>query len=176
MPEDPFVLNDIHIPERMHLLMKECIEHTRNVSAIHAIHDRRFIEHLIGDIRYFRSIGMVTEDVVALLKDELLDMIDYMKEVAIKGYYPDTGNKLFFYLSHTNLETEYFLFESKYITRVLVKILERNTVTSSDKIVFQKFLHMVQSTMRSSVLLSGSNSLQVMEFYAKHRDLILALK
>jgi hypothetical protein len=166
----------IQIPERMRALDMEYVRLVHEIPEVHSIHDERFIEHLIDDILYFRSIGMVAEEEVSLLRGELITLLNYIEEVAIKGHFPTTGNKLFFYLSHTWLETEYSLYESKDLTLSLVKVLERNSVSSTDKKVFDRFMNMVQATKRSSVLMSGSNVLQQVEFFNRQREIIMGIQ
>ena len=175
-PEEIVPFSEIHVPERMRALDLEYVRLVHNIPELHAIHDKRFIEHFIDDILYFRLIGMVTEDEAALLRDELLTLLDYIEDVTIKGHFPTTGNKLLFYLSHTWLETEYALCESKDMTLSFVKVLERNAVVSTDKKVFDKFMNMVHATKRSSVLMSGSNILQQVEFFTRQRDIIKSIK
>jgi len=173
--EDVVPFSAIHIPERMRALDMEYVRLVHHIREVHSIHDERFIEHLIDDILYFRSIGMVTEEEVTLLRGELITLLDYIEEVTVKGHFLTTENRLFFYLSHTWLDTEYTLYESKDVTLSFVKILERNSVSSSDKKVFDRFMNMVQATKRSSVLMSGSNALQQVEFFASQRDKITTL-
>ena len=170
--EDIVPFSAIQIPDRMRALDMEFVRLVHNIPEVHSLHDVRFIEHLVDDILYFHSIGMVTEDDVTLLQSELITMLDYMERVTTTGHFLHTGNKLFFYLSHTWLETEYTLFESKDLNLSFVKILERNSVSSSDKKVFDKFMNMVQSIKRSSVLMSGSNTLQQVEFFSGQREKI----
>jgi len=166
----------IQIPERMQELDTEYVRLVHDISEVHSIHDSRFVERAVDDIIYFRSIGMVTEDEAALLREELLTLIDYMEDVASIGYFRHTGNKLFFYLSHTWLDSEYLLFESELLTLSSVRILERNSIASSDKKVFDRFMNMVQSIKRSSVLMSGSNALQQVEFFTLQRNIVETIK
>ena len=176
MSEEVAPFGEIHLSERMRNLEMEYVECVHNISEVHAIHDNRFIEHLVDDILYFHSIGMVTEDEAVMLREELLTLLDYMEEVTVNGYFPDTKNKLFFYVAHTWLPTEYILFESKYLIRSSVSILERNAVASYDQKVFDRFMNMVQATKRSSVLMSGSNILQQVEFFNLQRSLIKTIQ
>ena len=169
-------LGNIRIPERMRTLDLEYVRLVHNISEVHSIHDSRFIERTVDDIAYFRTVGMVTEDEAAQLRDELLTLIDYMADVTSIGYFRHTGNKLFFYLSHTWLDSEYLLFESNLLTLSSVRILERNSIASTDKKVFAKFMNMVQSTKCSSVLMSGSNTLQQVEFFSRQRALVEAIQ
>ena len=174
--EDIIPFSEIQIPERMRELDMEYVRLVHNIPEVHSIHDKRFIEHLVDDIFYFRSIGMLTEDEIALLRNELLIMLEHVEDVTIKGHFPTTGNKLLFYLSHTWLETEYALCESKDMTLSFVKVLERNAIVSTDKKVFDRFMNMVNATKRSSVLMSGSNVLQQVEFFTRQRDIIMSIQ
>jgi hypothetical protein len=174
--ENTPVFGKIHVPEPLRELEREYCRLVRNTPEVYAIYDSRFIENLTDDIQYFKSIRMITEEDVVLLKDDLMKLVNYMEEVALKGYFPETGNKLFFYVSHTCLETEYFLCGSKYLTLSMVKVLERGCLASLDKKVFDKFENMVQFAKSSSVLLSANNNLQIIEFFEKQKNIIASLK
>ena len=175
IPGEPLSFGDIKIPERMRVLDLEFIERVHGISEVHFIHDEYFIGHFIDDISYFRSVKMLTDEDAALLKSELSILVDYMEDAVTKGYFPETKNKLLFYLSHTWLETEYVLCKSKDLTLSFVEVLERNAISSSDKKVFDRFMNMVQSIKRSSVLISESNALQQTEFFARQRERIMTL-
>jgi hypothetical protein len=176
MSDEVMSFASIRIPDRMRELDLEYVRLVHEMPEVHSIHDECFIEHLVDDIAYFRSIGMVTEDDLILLRGELITLLDYIEDVTTKGCFPNTGNKLLFYLSHTWLETEYALFESKDLILSLVKILERNSVASTDRKVFDRFMNMVHATKRSSVLMSESNALQQVEFFTRQKEIIMAIQ
>ena len=167
---------NIQIPDRMRQLDLEYVRLMHEIPEIHSIHDSHIIERLIDDILYFRSIGLITEEEVILLRDELLQLIDFMERVTASGSFPGVRNKFFFYLSHTWLDTEYLLFESELQRWSFVRILERNSIASTDKKVFDKFMNVVQATKRSSVLMSGSNALQQVEFFSRQRSLVSSMQ
>jgi hypothetical protein len=176
VPENIVALKDIFIPKRMRTLDLEYVKRVTSIPEVHSLHDIRMIENLVNDISYFKSIKMITKNEVTVLRDELMMLVDYMEDVTIKGHFLDTGNKLFFYVSHTWLETECFLYESKDLVLSMVKIMERNAVSSNDRQVLDKFMNMFHSIKRSSVLISASNILQRTEFYAKQRSIIMSLR
>ena len=169
-------MSEIRIPERMRDLEREYVDLLRQIPKKNAIQDRHFVEHLVDEINYFHSVRMVTADELAALKGELLEIMDYTEDVALKGYFPETGNKCFLYLSHMRLETEYSLFGSKNMTLSVVKILERNGIVSLDKQVFDKFSNMARANISSSVLMSMSNRLELIRFYDKQKRTIEAMK
>jgi hypothetical protein len=174
-PEEAVPFREVQIPERMRSLDLEYIRRLHDIPEMHSIHDNRMIENLVGEIVYFRSIGMLSDDETTLLRGELLTLADYLEEVTMSGRFPVTGNKMFFYLSHTPIESEYLLYRSKDFNLGLVKVFERQYIGSLDNNVLDKFIKMAQATKRMSVLMSGSNTLQQAEFFARQRKIIMTL-
>jgi hypothetical protein len=175
-PENALPFSEIHIPERMRKLDLEYIRIEHGISEMHSIHDPRMIENIVGEIVYYRSIGMLTDDDTALLRNELLILVDYIENVTLTGCFPNQKNKLFFYLSHTWIETEYLLFKSTQFNLSMVKVMERNAIASLDKRVLDRFMKLALATKRMSVLMSESNALQQIEFFARQRNIIMSLE
>jgi hypothetical protein len=174
-PEKALTFGEVRIPERMRKLDLEYIRIEHGISEMHSIHDPRMIENLVAEIVYYRSTGMLTGDDVALLRGELLMLVDYIENVALTGCFPNRKNKLFFYLSHTWIETEYLLFRSAQLNLSMVKVMERNAIASLDRKVLDRFMKLALATKRMSVLMSESNTLQQMEFFTRQRDVIMTL-
>lgn len=174
-PEEALPFGAIEIPERMRDLDSEYIRVEHTIPEMHSIHDPRMIENLVGEVLYYRSIGMLSDGDARLLRDELTVLVDYMEQVTLTGYFPGTNNRLFFYLSHTWIETEYLLFRSKEFNLSMIKVLERGSIGSLDERALDQFMKMAQATMRMSVLMSRSNALQQAEFFARQREIIRAL-
>ncbi|MDR0509722.1 MAG: hypothetical protein LBH06_01345 [Rikenellaceae bacterium] len=173
--EDVLSLGEVRISERMKRLEAEYVELVHNIPRVCKLHDSRFVERLVDEILYFHSVGMVTGTEVVLLRDELLALVDYMEEIAAKGRFADTGNEMAFYVSPLQLETECLLYGSRDMTLSMVKILERNAISSYDSKVFARFTNMVQSITRSSALMSASNSLQRTGFFTRQRATISSM-
>ncbi len=174
-PEKALVFGDIQIPERMRQIDLKHADIECSFAEMHSIHDPRVIENLVDEIVYYRSIGKLTGADTHLLGDELLALVDYMEDVTLTGYFPNSKSKLFFYLSHTWIEAECHLFRSAYFNLSMVKVMERNSIASTDQSVLDRLMKLAQATKRMSVLMSESNALQQAEFFARQRDLIRKL-
>jgi hypothetical protein len=133
------------------------------------------IEHLVEEIVYYRSLGMLNADDVSLLRGELLTLVDYLEDITTTGSFPGKKGKMFFYLSHTWIDTEYFLYRSRSFNMSLVKVMERNYLASIDKKVLDRFMKMALATKQMSVLMSESNALQQADFLSRQREFILTL-
>jgi hypothetical protein len=174
-PEKALNFSEIQIPQRMRELDREYIRISHRIPEMHSIHDAHMIENLIAEIIYYRSIGMLSLDDSLLLRDELMALIDYLEDVTGMGIFPSQKGKIFFYLSHTWIDNEYFLYNSKLFKMSLVKVLERNYLASLDEKVLNLFMKTALAAKRMSVLMSGSNALQQAEFFSLQREKIQAL-
>lgn len=174
-PERAMAYAEVELSERMRALDREYIRIEHSIPEMHSIHDPRMIENLVGEMVYYRSIGMITPAETAVLRDELATLVDYIERVTLAGYFPDSRNRHFFYLSHTWIETEYLLFDSRDFCLSMVKVLERGAISSLDGEVLERFMTMARATMRMSVLMSHSNMLQQTEFFTRQREIIAAI-
>ncbi len=164
-------LSEIHISDRMRKLHEDHTRWSFGIPEVNSVNDSRMTHNLIGEIIYYHSIGMVTDEEVAMLKKDLLILTDYVEEAAERGSFP-SGQKFNFYLSHTWVDSEFILIKSRQFNLSLVRLFERNMLGSTDNVVFEKLLNKAKSIKRSSVLLSGSNDLQRIEFFTSRRKLI----
>ncbi len=174
-PENALPFGSVQVPERLRKIDLEYIAIEHRFPEMHSIHDPRIIENLVGEIVYYRSIGMLTDGEAILLRNELLSLVDYMENVTLTGYFPEAKNKLFFYLSHSWIETEYLLFRSASFNLSMVKVLERNSIVSVDRSVLELFMKMALATKQMSVLMSQSNALKQAEFFTRQREIIMTL-
>jgi hypothetical protein len=174
-PHGAIPFSDIVVPERMREIDRELIVREHAIPEMHSIHDRRMIENLVCEIVYFRSIGMLTADDTALLRDELLALVNYLESVTASGRFPSSGNRMFFYLSHTWIGTEYQIYRSSSLNLAMVRVLERQYVGSTDRTVVDNFMRMALATRGMSVLMSGSNTLQQAEFFVRQREIVSSL-
>lgn len=174
-PERALAFGEITVPQRLRKLDLEYIDIEHRFPQMHSIHDPRMIENLVHEIDFYRSIGMLTREDTLLLGDELLRLVDYIEQVALTGYFPGAGNRLYFYLSHTWIETEYLLFRSAGFNMSMTKVLERNAIVSLDRSVLDRFMKMALATKRMSVLISESNARGQAEFFNRQRQIVSAL-
>jgi hypothetical protein len=174
-PETLHGFDEIRVPDRMRELDEEYVRISHRIPEMHSIHDPHMIGRVVEEIVFYRSIGMLTDGDVGLLRDELLAMTDYMEEVTRTGIFPAGGGRMYFYLSHTWIETEYFLYRSRSVNLSLVKVLERYYLSSLDEKVLDRFMTTAQAAKRMSVLMSESNALQQAEFFSRQREKILTL-
>ena len=165
-------MSEIHISERMRKINEEHTRWSFAIPEVYSVSDNRMINNLVDEIAYHHSIGMVTDEEVALLKKDLLSLMDYVEAAAERGQFP-SGQKFNLYQSHSWIDSEFILVRSQQFNLSFVRLFERNMLGSSDSVVFEKLMNKAMSVRRSAVLLSGSNDLQRIELFSRLKKLII---
>ena len=110
-----------------------------------------------------------------LLKKELLQFLDDMEMLAIKGKFDDTGSSVYFYISSTNFDTSYRCVEVKHLRVSLIRAFTLNAVVSLDRQTYERISGWLQAVIRSSTMISVSGARQRICFFEKQRSIIKAL-
>lgn len=165
---------DVKTTERMLEIDREYVRRVQSVGELHSFLDRRIYENVVEEIKYFNSIGMISDKEVEMLREEMIHIVELSEKMAHNGAF-ESGSKVFFHLLHLWVDMEYILYESKSFNMTTVRIVDRNMLVSIDPIVNGRIKNLIDSMRQSSVLLSGSNVLQQREFFNKQRQMIMTL-
>ena len=159
------------LPEVTDLLSKyyRCIKNLANVSYIW---DYMLFDSVICSIRYFHSIDLITDEEKEHIRNDLSALIDYMLEVATKGCWPETGNKVNLYISHINIDTNYSCYYSEASQKYRVRTLMKNELTTENQTIVEDFRNWMQMKKQSSVLISETDEKSRIEFFKKQRQLV----
>jgi hypothetical protein len=138
--------------------------------------DVRSLNYLIEDIRYFHSIMLVSDEEKEQLKNELYAIIDYGLEIAGKGCWPETGNKVNLYVSQLNIDTSYNYYYYNGATRSSsVHIFGRSEIYTDDKVMIDKIRTMMHAKKQSSILISGVNEQSRIAYFEEQRKMVDSL-
>ena len=121
------------------------------------------------------SVNLLGKEDLQLLKKELLQFLDDMELLAIKGKFDDTGNSVYFYISSTNFDTTYRCVEVKHLRVSLIRAFTLNAVVSLDRQTYERISGWLQAVIRSSTMISVSGARQRIRFFEKQRSIIKAL-
>jgi len=136
------------------------------------IWDKRIFEHLINDLSYFYSIYLITKEEKELIKKELYALLDYWLEVANKGYYPETKNKVNLFISHLNIETNYTYTLSPEANICFVVVFEKLDIFSLNTELVNNFMTWMQWKKRTSTQISEVDEKSRIEFFIKQKQLV----
>jgi hypothetical protein len=142
------------------------------VANVHFIWDAQMIHYLINELKYYISIYLITPEEIALIKRDIHAFLDYMEDVTIVGHFPNKNNKVYLYISRTNIDTGYACYCSDKIKASKIRTFVMNVTVSNDVRLFndlRKWLHLKK---RAAVQISATDEKQRIEFFKKQRELV----
>jgi hypothetical protein len=158
-------------PEKIKVT-EEYYQAIKQVPNSNFIWDRMIFQYLIADIQYFHSIMLITDEEKELLKKELFDLLNYMLEVANKGYYPETQNKVNLYISEINVDTNYSYVYTPEGNICFVHVFEKHEIYTFNSEMVANFRTWMQLKKRTSIQISEVDERSRIEFFITQKQLV----
>lgn len=167
--------SEVDYPSRIQKLRKEDEINLRHIKNTYYILDPLVFQYMINDIRYFLSINLMTEEDKELLKKDIETLLYDMEVLAIKGYFEETKNKVYIYLSCVNFDASCWYLESKDYHINMIKVFVLSNIASIDEESFIGLKRRTEALLRSSTLISVSGERQRIVFFEEQRKIISSL-
>jgi hypothetical protein len=168
--------SNIVLPDKTVKLASDYHKGARNIANTCYIWDTMLFNYLVRDICYFYSIQLITDEEKRLIMNELYALCDYMLEVAQKGCWLETSNKVSLYISYTNINTNYSYYYSEKLKICLVHTFMKNEIYSFDSIMVEDFRNWMQLKKQAAIQISETNEKNRIEFFVQQRQLVGSLK
>jgi len=139
------------------------------------IFDKRIFQNLVNDIQYFHSIYLITKEEKELIKKEILVFLDYLLEVANKGYYPETKKKVNLYISQLEISTGYSYSSTPDINMCFIHVFDKYEIYSSNSEMVTNFMNWMQLKKRASIQISEVDEKNRIEFFSKQKQIVETL-
>ena len=173
--KDIVPFSQVVISEEKSNLTKEYYQAIKLIPTSSFIFDRLLFDYLVSDIQYFYSIRMISGEEKELIKQELYDLIDYMQEIASKGCYPETNNKVNLYISHLNVDTNYIYVYTPEVNICFVHVFEKYEIFTYNAEMTANFRTWMQLKKRSSMQISEVDERSRIAYFTKQRELVDSL-
>jgi hypothetical protein len=167
--------SQINVSEEKLKITNEYYNAIKQVPNSNFIFDCKIFEYLINDIRYFHSIYLITEEEKRQIKKDLLAMIDYLLDVANKGYYPETKNKVNLFISQLKVDTGYSYTFTPEVNICYVHVFEKFEIYSFHSEMVKNFISWMQLKKRTSIQISEVDEKNRIEFFTTQKRLIKSL-
>lgn len=151
--------------------MTNSIQH---INYSYYIFDKRIFNNFVDDVKYFYNIGLINNNDIALLKDDLYACLENINQLASKGV-NKMDNKIDIYLSNLNFEAGFSYIKSQRYKVSTVRAFTMYDISSSDVITYENSLKWMQSLRRSSSLISESGVIERINFVKKQQEIISSL-
>ena len=172
---DALPYHKIIIQERLRDLQKETCEYAEHVKSTHYVWDNMIFRRLVDNIIYFARIRLINGEDISHLKNDLIELLNYVENLAFTGKHDKTGNEVSIFISDMNTDMKYSCLKSKNMQLTLFWVYILNAIVSTDNEVFNETYNWIQSLQRMSTLISVSGEKLRAEFFDKQRMIISEL-
>jgi len=163
------------ISKRMYRKISDYQENIRHIDSMGYVWDPMMFEYLVHDILYFHSILLITDKEKGLLKQKLLELIDYLLDIANKGYFPETKKKVNIYISKVQIDTNYSYFYTEELKMCRIHAFDKYDLFSYDTELVENFRMWMQMKKRTSIQISETDEKSRLDFFTRQRELINTL-
>ena len=146
-------------------------QNIQKIPNVTVIVDNNIFWSAAKDIEYFYRRGLLSDEDLQLLREEMLEIIDLLEDMTTKGV-SRSGAKVSFYYSSVDLEASYLHFESDDWNFAQVRIFSISAIDSYNARLCQIQKNWIESLKKYSVLISGSGEIQRFEYMNKQRGYI----
>ena len=162
--------HEIVISEPMRVLQIETSEYARHISSTTYVWDTMLFQRMVNNINYFAKVNLIKEKDIALIKNDIMMLIDNLEKIAIKGEYEETGKKVSIFISDVASDTNYNCLKTKDIHLTLIRAYMLNATVSFDVEVYNYTCAWILAMQRMSTLISVSGEkLRTMYFDAQRK-------
>ncbi|MCL1851086.1 MAG: hypothetical protein FWF70_06785 [Bacteroidetes bacterium] len=167
--------SQVNISEEKLNITKEYYKAIKQVPNTSFIFDCRIFDYLVNDIKYFCSILLITEEEKELIKKDILSLIDYLLDVANKGCYPETQNKVNLFISQLKIDTGYSYTYTPEVNICYIHVFEKFEIYSYHSEMVSNFISWMQLKKRTSIQISEVDEKSRIEFFMKQKRLVKSL-
>jgi hypothetical protein len=151
----------------MNLLLKESFDIPKNLLIL----DRNAFSSMVKDIDYFYRRRLLTEDDRENLKEEILDLLTFIEDIAATGLLR-SKTEMSIYLSDVALESSYIHFETDIFESSLQYTYFVDTLSFNNPVVCQTQKKWIESLKRYSTLITQTGEMQCMDFFNEQREIV----
>jgi len=167
--------SNVSIPEKIQKIMTDYYLATSSVNETSYIFDNYIFDHYVERIRYFHDIDLITDEEIKLLKKDLLSLLKYLSAATKLGILEDTKNKINFYISKINIETNYSYFCANDFKSLRINVFSDYEIKNHDFKTVLYFQKIIKSIQRTSIKISETDEIYRKKYFLKQEDLINSL-
>lgn len=169
----PEGVSEERIPEEVFTVQKELSEVMQEIDSVLIMDKGIFIEY-IEIVKYFSGLGILSEQGVMQIKEDLHSMLSDIERCAVTGT-TLRGKKMDVYISGISFDCTYTYLECGDYSACSVGTYCVDHLTCQTPMITQNHKLWIKSLIRFSTLISVSGELQRNEFFNKQREYIDSL-
>ena len=165
----------INISEKSCRLSTKYHQAIKQVPTTNFILDLKLFDNLIRDIRYFHSLRLITDEEKEFIRKDLYALLDYMSEVASEGYYPETKNRVNFYISQVNIDTNYSCIHTEKENVCFSQTFDKYEIYTHNSEMAANFKMGMKLREKTSVQISVVDAKSRIDYFERQRQIVESL-
>ena len=163
--------SDVTLPEQLIVLQKKAPSNLKKIRNNTFIIDSNVYLNLIKEIQYYYKRKLITDEEFLLLRNDLLDLINMMENIAQTGNY-SSDVKYNFYLSSINIQSSsrYLKYDEQIKSMFFVNSIEAISIINNNLCAMHK--KWIDSMRKYSTLITQSNEILQVRYFDKQRSYI----
>ena len=174
--------NEVVVPFSQIIISKKVKELTRDyyhvikqIPTTNFVFDRMLFDNLVKDIQYFQSIRLITDGEKEFIKKDLFALLDYLSEIASRGCYPETKNKVNLYISQLSVSTNYSYFYTNELNTCFVHVFDKYDIYTHNMQMVNSFISWMKLKKRTSIQISEVDEKSRIDFFEKQWKIVESL-
>ena len=167
--------HEIIIPEKLRVLQKQTCEYARSISSTLYVLDNLVVQRLVTNVKYFAKVNLIKEEEVALIKNDLMMLVNNLEKTAIKGKHEETGKEVSIFISDIASDTNYSCLKTGNIYLTLIRAFILNATVTFDVEVFNYTCAWINAMQSMSTLISVSGEKARTMYFDTQREVINTL-
>lgn len=163
--------SELRLSAKLKAVQSAFVDVTQYIQTTNYIWDTMIFDYIVKDIGYFYHIQLITDEEVALLRTELLALLDELEYIAAKGKF-HTGKDVRIYITDINVEATYSYVETANTQLSLIRIYSINSITSINKELCRNQKEWIHSLIKFSTQISESGEMQRILFFKRQREIV----
>jgi len=165
--------HEIIFPEQLIQIVEAIFISAKKVKTSYFILDNQIFQDIVNDVTYFNNIRLIRDEDVQNIKEELFRFLDYMEDIATKGFVDNPSNKVFIHISDTSIDTSYSCIDSQTSLRFsLIWSFIFNSILTFDPKSLEMLKRRIQLIIRTSTLLSVTGKKQRTIYFETQRKIV----
>lgn len=165
---------DIVIVDKLQKTQEENVKWSKYLHTEY-IFDNQLFHNLISSIRHFYYVGLITDEEIHLIRQDLLRILDEIDTWTRTGVFQETGKKINIYISNVSIETSYCYIDALDYQLTIVKAFLLNGIATTDKKMFEELTLLLQSMKNQSVLITQCNEKERLSFLKEQHKAVDSL-
>lgn len=165
---------DVKLPDGLFEKQQEYVVESKRIKQSVYILDRNVFTSVKYDIEYFYNLGLISDEDVKTLKDELIEMLGRIEATAKNGKF-ETGHDVAIYISSVDIEASYTHYEHSTDRYSHLRVYGISGVDTHSLTTSKKHKAWIESHKRYSTVISKSGEMQRFQYFNAQRKAIRSI-